>query len=83
MLEGMLQTSYDGRAAGDIAKGNKMSSAKQGTDVDERLQRRQQQCSIEFTVLSLKVLVFDIATFVKFAKETTGNIKIICKCAKV
>jgi hypothetical protein len=58
MLEEMLQECYDGRAAADdMARGNQTSSTKQGTDVDERLQRRQRQCSIEFTVFLLNVFI--------------------------
>ena len=37
----------------------------------------------EFTVLSLKVFVFDIATFVKYAKEDIGFCKVICKFGNV
>jgi hypothetical protein len=75
---------YDGRAADGMAKENQTSSTKQGTDVGERLQRREWQCSIEFTVLSLKVFVFDTATFVKYAKETIEIFKtfLVWKCVE-
>jgi hypothetical protein len=67
----------------DMAKRKQNSIAKQGSYVDERLQRRQQQWSIEFRVLSLKVLVFETAAFLKYSKETTANFKFICKFGKV
>jgi len=58
-------------------------STQRGTDVEKRPQRIQQQYSTEFTVLLFKTLVFDADTFVKFAKETTGNFKVISKFVKM
>jgi len=60
-----------------------MASTQRGTDVEEMPQRIQQQYSNEFRVLSFKTHVFDADTFVKFAKETTGNFKVISKFGKM
>jgi hypothetical protein len=66
-----------------MAKENQTSSTKQRSDVDERLQRRQLQYSIKFTVLILKVPIFDTATFVKYTKKTAGIFKVPCKSGKL